>query len=348
MYRPKIAVVGAGLIGADHIKLVAEGLQCELAGVVDSNPEAKKLADQHQASYYQTLEELLDSGELDGVIIATPNNFHVDQGIQCIEAGISVLIEKPVAHSLEEGQRLLEVSHRCQAKCLVGHHRAHSPIMEMARRVIDKGRLGELVAITGHALFYKPDHYFAQGPWRTELGGGPILINLIHEIGNLRYLCGEIIEVQAMVSNARRQFSVEDTVSINFRFASGTMGSFVLSDTASSSLSWEQTSRENKAFATYEQSDCYVVVGTQGSLQVPTMQLQRFDNDVEPSWWNSMIEETISIKRRDPLICQLEHFCALIRGEVESKVSIFDGLQNVKIIDAINRSASSGRSVIMD
>ena len=92
-----------------------------------------------------------------------------------------------MAHTFEEGRRLLAIAEQAGAKLLVGHHRAHSAILHKAREVIAEGVLGNLVAVMGSALFYKPDDYFDAAPWRREAGGGPVLINMIHEIGNLRY-----------------------------------------------------------------------------------------------------------------------------------------------------------------
>ena len=104
--------------------------------------------------------------------------------------------------------------------------------------MIESGVLGRLVAVTGAAMFRKPDSYFDEVPWRREPGGGPLLINLIHEIDTLRYLCGEIESVQALVSRAIRGFEVEDTVAVNLAFASGAVGTFLLSDAAASAVSW--------------------------------------------------------------------------------------------------------------
>ena len=143
-----------------------------------------------------------------------------------------MLLEKPIAPTVEEGERLLRAADAAGARILIGHHRAHSPIMAKAKEIVERGTLGTLVAVMGSAVFFKPDHYFADGPWRREPGGGPILINMIHEVHNLRILCGEIVAVQAFASDATRGFPVEDTVAINLRFASGALGSFMLSDTA--------------------------------------------------------------------------------------------------------------------
>ena len=102
--------------------------------------------------------------------------------------------------------------------------------------------LGPIVAVVGTALFYKPDDYFdVGGGWRRQPGGGPILLNLIHEVNNLLSLVGDIVRVQAVTSNATRGFPVEDTAAMVFTFANGALGTFLLSDAAASPRSWEQT-----------------------------------------------------------------------------------------------------------
>ena len=226
---------------------------------------------------YASLAELFAKDKPDGVILATPNQLHVEQGLECIAAGVPALIEKPVAHTLAEGMRLCEAAERAGARMLVGHHRRHSPILHKAVEIVRSGVLGPLVGVIGSAVFYKPDsegYYDGPNAWRRQPGGGPILINMIHEIGNLRAMVGEIVAVQAFASNATRGFEVEDTVAINLRFDNGALGTFLLSDTAASPKSWEQTSQENKAYATYDDEDAYTIIGTNGSLGVPTMRLR--------------------------------------------------------------------------
>jgi predicted dehydrogenase len=217
--------------------------------------------------------------------------------------------------------------------------------MSKAKQIIDQGLLGQLVAIMGSAVFFKPDHYFSEAPWRHALGGGPILINMIHEVHNLRLLCGEIVAVQAFSSNATRGFAVEDTVAINLRFASGALGSFMLSDTAACARSWEQTAQENSAYTSYPDEDCYVITGTQGSLSIPTMRLKTYPNVAGRSWWKPFETGQVGLLRDDPIQQQIEHFAALIRGETQPLVSVRDGLLNLRVTEAIARAAQTGASI---
>ncbi|CAH6855018.1 MULTISPECIES: Gfo/Idh/MocA family protein [Vibrio] len=346
MEQVKIAVAGAGLIGKTHIKLVSENAQCQLASIVDPSPGAKEVAEEYGVKVYASLEELFAQDKPDGVILATPNRLHAIQAHECINAGVPAIVEKPVTDSIEDAIELLKHANREEAKMLVGHHRAYSPLLETAKSIIDSGELGKTVSIMGSAMFYKPDYYYNEGEWRKVKGGGPILINMIHEIGNLRHLVGDIVGVQALNSNATREFEVEDTTAISLRFANGTLGSFMLSDASASPRSWEQTSQENKTYATYETEDCYHVAGTNGSLSIPTMQIKSFKEGVTPSWWNAMEERQEPVTREDPLKRQLEHFCALIRGEEQTpKVSIYDGLQNLLVIDAIIKATETEQYV---
>jgi predicted dehydrogenase len=205
--------------------------------------------------------------------------------------------------------------------------------------------LGRLVSVVGRAQFFKPAQYFQDGPWRTRIGGGPILINMIHEVGNLRTLMGEIVTVHAMASSAIREYVVEDTVAINFGFANGALGTFMLSDTAATPMSWEQTARENPAYPTYSDVDCYTVSGTQGSLSIPTMRLRFFPAETEPSWWKPLSEDCFEVHREDPLNGQLTHFVQLIRGEAKPRVSVFDGYRNLIVTEAIQQSIHTGRLI---
>lgn len=342
MQTISLAVVGPGLIGSKHIRLVQANPACRLAAIVaPDNAHNYPKAEAAGVPLYHTIAQMLEKERVDGIIISSPSNFHVEQALTCVDAGIPVLLEKPIATSYQDGLRLLQRVEEKKAKLIVGHHRVHNAIMKTAAQIIRSGQLGELVTVTGAALLCKPADYFEKGPWRKELGGGPILINLIHDIGNYRMLCGEIASVQAIASNKRRGFPVEDTVVINFEFVNGALGTFVLSDTAASCASWEHASGENPDFPYYPNEDCYTVSGTRGSLSIPSMRIHKFAEGTEPSWLRRMEEQTVTFEKKDPLATQLEHFVNVIRGTEAPIVTAYEGLQNVKVIEAIRQSISN-------
>ncbi len=343
MNKLRIAVAGAGLIGRRHVELIAESEQCELAAIVDPSPSAVEFARHAGVPLHQSLVELFAGQRPDAVIAATPNSLHAQNGIDCIARGVPVLIEKPVADSIADAMRLMDIVERSSVPVLVGHHRRHSPILEKTREIVQEGTLGRIVAVMGSAMFYKPDSYFEQGPWRREPGGGPILINMIHEVDDLRAMCGEIVEVQALSSNATRGFPVEDTVAILLRFASGALGTFLLSDTAATARSWEQTSGENASYPSYPDEDCCLIAGVAGSIAVPTLRLKTYDG--ERSWWKPFRTRVVTVERTDPLSRQLAHFCTVVRGEAAPLVSVRDALQTLRVTLAIDESARTRQPV---
>lgn len=329
----RIAVVGAGLIGRRHIDLIQRNPDTELASVTDPQNGPPDLG----VPAYADLGEMLSHDRPDGVILATPNHLHAQQVAACIEAGLPTLVEKPVTDWHDDALRLAALAEDAGVPVLVGHHRRHSPLLQAASAAIAAGELGDIVAVSGTAMYHKPDEYFEAGPWRREAGGGPILVNLIHEVDDLRMLCGDIVEVGAVASSATRGFDVEDTVAMTFRFASGALGSFILSDTAASIRSWENLSGEDPGFPRYADADCYVVSGTRGSLEMPTMRLRTPRG--APSWWSPMDERVLPVTPRDPLDAQLEHFVDLIRGGRDPLVTIRDAAETLRVTLAIAAAA---------
>jgi predicted dehydrogenase len=340
----RIAVAGAGLIGRRHIEEIDASGSAQLAAIVDPLPAAQEVADTFGVPRYGSLAELFEAARPDGVILATPNQLHVDGALECVAAGMPVIVEKPLGDTVQGATRLVEAAEAAGVPLLTGHHRNYSAIMAKAREIVRSGVLGSIVAVVGTALFYKPDDYFdVGGGWRRQPGGGPILLNLVHEVNNLESLVGEIVRVQAMTSNATRGFPVEDTAAMVFAFANGALGTFLLSDAAASPRSWEQTSQENASYAAYPDEDCYHLAGTTGSLSVPTMRLMVFPGT--RSWWEPFESSTVDLERSDPLADQITHFAAVIRGEAEPICSGRDGLKALKVVDAVVESARTGRPV---
>jgi predicted dehydrogenase len=345
MNNPTIAIAGAGLIGQAHIAALLACPSAKLCALVDPSSLAQEQAKRIGVAWFASLGELLAQQRPDGVVLATPNALHLPQALQCIHAGVPSLLEKPIAATVNEAEQIVQASEQHGVPVLIGHHRAHSPIMAKAVEVVQSGQLGRVVAVQGSATFYKPVEYFEQGPWRSQLGGGPILLNMIHEVHNLRMLCGEISAVQAIKSHAVRGFAVEDTVAITLRFESGALGTFMLSDTAASAKSWEQTSQENKAYPSYDDEDCYTVSGTLGSLSIPTMRMKTYASEEDRSWWKPFAESEIPVQREDPIALQMTHFAQVLQGQCAPRVSARDGLQNLRVTEAIAQAAQSGTTI---
>jgi predicted dehydrogenase len=369
----RIAVVGAGVIGQRHIELVEAAQRTVLAAIVDVTPEARELAERCGVPHFIDLEDLLAANIADGVILATPNHLHANGAMKCAEAGISALIEKPVVGDLSDLAEVLEVVERCGVPMLVGHHRRHGSALQKAKKIVQSGELGRLVSVMGSAQFAKPESYFLTAPWRTAAGGGPILINLIHEMDALRFLCGEIIRVQAFATHATREFEVEDTVAITMEFENGALGTFLLSDVAAIPMSWEQTSGENPQYPRSRGIDCYAISGTQGSLAVPTM--RRWTYEDAPSWFTPFvegnterkaerkaernaernaerkaehgIESETELAKTNPLVAQLEHFCDLITGAAKPLVSVADAGESLRVVEAVRRAVAMGATVVV-
>ena len=192
--KVRIAVAGAGLIGRRHVEEVDAS---PVASWPRSSTPVRSAPSWRRSTAcrcYTALTELFAAGKPDGVILATPNRMHVDGGLECVAAGVPVIVEKPVGDTVEGATRLVEAGEAAGVPVLTGHHRNYSPIMATAREIVRSGQLGTVVAVTGTALFHKPDDYFDVGDgWRRQPGGGPILLNLIHEVNNLLSLVGRIV-----------------------------------------------------------------------------------------------------------------------------------------------------------
>lgn len=345
MSQAGILIAGAGLIGRRHLELTCASDDCYLAGVVEPSAAVRESLPATGAPFFGSLAEALSAlprARL-GVIIATPNQLHVAQALECIAAGVPVLVEKPLADTVADAEKVVAAARAAQVPLLAGHHRRHSSYIAAARRILDSGVLGTLTAVTASVLFCKPDSYFAAAPWRSQPGGGPILINLIHEVDLLRALCGEVDAVQAMSSSAARGFAVEDTAAITLRFASGALASITVSDVAVSSRCWELTARENPDYPYVPGIDCYVLAGTSGSLSLPTMRLETYRQG--RSWWEPLHTAAEDVEAADPHARQLANFCGVIGGTEAPVAPGEEGLESLRVTLAVAEAARTGATV---
>jgi predicted dehydrogenase len=342
MKMRRLVLLGAGLIGREHAGLVAAYPGADLIAIADPAPGARDHAASLGVRHFEAYEAMLDEMRPDGAIVALPNHLHVPAGLACIERGIPSLIEKPVADSLSAARRLTQASEASGVPVLVGHHRRHSPDIREARRIVRDGLLGDLVTVSGMCLFDKPDSYF-DASWRRSEGGGPLLINLIHDIDSLRFICGEIDSVRAFTSNAVRGFEVEDTASVTLRFASGVLGTFIVSDVVASPWSWEFTSSQALYFP--HQPGAYLFFGgRKGSLSVSDMYLWRHA-DPKGHWQHAFTREHKPLDGSRAYINQLDHFLAVIGRQAEPIITARDGMMTLACTLAVAAAARDDRTV---
>ncbi|OJU09494.1 MAG: hypothetical protein BGN85_13340 [Alphaproteobacteria bacterium 64-11] len=341
--RPlRMAVMGAGLVGRRHIATILSMPQtAELVAVADpaADPSALALG---AAEWFTDERRMLDAAKPEAVIIATPNGLHLRHGRLCAGRGIHFLVEKPVTATLEEAAALVDAVHASGARTLVGHHRRYLAAVRKARALIAEGALGRMVAASVVWATRKPDPYF-NTPWRTQPGGGPLLINAIHEIDLLRHLCGEVRLVGGISGNALRGFAVEDTAAALFQFDSGCLATLTCTDAGLSPWTIEQGSGENPSFP-YSGQSSYRLIGTNGSLELPV--LRRWGPAIpgEIGWDRPIAGEDIAVPYHDPFVAQLGHFQRLVRLDEPPMVSVLDGARTLAATLAVAEASQSGRN----
>jgi len=336
----KIAVVGAGLVGQRHIAAMAQSARIELVAIVEPKGAACV-----QAPVYDSLEKMFAAQKVDGVILSTPTDLHLEGAIMCLNRGVPVLVEKPLAATVAQAVEIANASIRTNVPVLVGHHRRHNPIIQKAAAMIRDGAVGQVRVAQSTCWFYKPDDYFETAPWRKASGAGPISVNLVHDVDLLRAFCGEVVSVQAQMAPSLRGFENEDLAAAVLRFESGAICTVSVSDSVVAPWSWEMTSGEYPIYPVTDQS-CYMIGGSEGSLSIPDLRLWR--NDGDKSWWNAISATTAPRDASDPLLNQINHFADVIQGLAAPLVSAEQGVRTMQVIEAIQIAARTQTTVSID
>ncbi|TIX83343.1 MAG: Gfo/Idh/MocA family oxidoreductase, partial [Mesorhizobium sp.] len=176
--RVKLAVLGAGLIGKRHIQHVLAEPSAQLSAVVDPSLVGETIAKEASVKWFTSFADMVAADRPDGIIVATPNQAHVQNGLEAVEAGVPALIEKPIADDIISGEKLIAAAEAKGVPLLAGHHRRHNPVMQKAKEVIESGKLGRVLVVNAMFWLFKPDDYFDIS-WRRERGAGPVFLNLI-------------------------------------------------------------------------------------------------------------------------------------------------------------------------
>ena len=342
MKKINISIVGTGLMGLQHIKAIIKSPKANLHSIVDVSKNATNLSKKYKVPLYYSVSELLRSKNLDAVIVATPNQLHEAHTVSFLKKKIPVLLEKPIADNIKSANKIIKSSKKNKTPLLIGYHRRHNSIVTKVKDIINSGKLGNIVSANVLCWLYKHKEYYKE-KWRISKGGGPLGINLVHDIDMICYLLGPIQYVQAFTSNKNRKFKVEDTATVSLIFKSGALCTLNISDSIVAPWSYELTAGENPAYPVTNQS-AYMIGGTKGSLQFPN--LKNWFYKKERSWWNKiLVKEDKNKKDDNTLVNQINHFADVIARKVKPKVNGNDGLVSLKIFAAITKSSKTGKKI---
>ncbi|NPV70195.1 MAG: Gfo/Idh/MocA family oxidoreductase [Firmicutes bacterium] len=344
MSKPKLAVFGLHH-GFKHASDIRYGDFAELVAACGDTDLSRQRAAQLGVPLHETIDGCLDAvgSRIDGAVLALPNDLHWPVTRECARRGINVLVEKPIAGTVEDANRMIEAADKAGVKFLVGHHRRFSAKLRRARQEITGGGIGRLVGANVMWVAKKPDPYF-QAEWRVtpEKGGGPLLINTIHDIDDLRFATGQDISwVFAKAVNIVRGNRVEDTVSISFGTTGGAVGTIFVSDGVPSPWFYESNARENLVFAmSFDNS--YFFFGTTGSLAFPNLRKYWYDDPAMVGWNYQIKDEALPVPAVDPMTEEIIHFCKVIKGEEKPFVTGPDATVTLKAINAVKKSIAEG------
>ncbi|MBM4761182.1 Gfo/Idh/MocA family oxidoreductase [Bacillus sp. B15-48] len=238
----KVAVVGLGDISKIHIPAIQNSTKAELVAVCDIDEELRNSVE--KVNFYKDIEEMLHNEELDCVHICLPHYLHYSATKACVEKGVHVFLEKPLARSAEEGMFVvdLEESHPDVKICVSLQNRLNETFIKL-KEIVDSGELGQVTGMKGLVTWFRPKAYYDVKPWRgkMKLAGGGVMINQsIHTLDLMQLIGGEIEVIRGSIDQLLDYgYEVEDTAVANIQFKNGATGLFFATTTYATNSSVE-------------------------------------------------------------------------------------------------------------
>ena len=225
----RFAVVGCGHIGKRHAEMVKREEGAELVALCDIRPQEELGIENYPVPFYSNLTDLLQAGlDLDVINICVPNGLHAQLAIQALETGHHVVIEKPMALTLADAEKVVYTSlkYRKQVFCVMQNR--YSPPSVWIKEMVESGRLGKIYMVQLNCYWNRDDRYYKPGGWHgdAQLDGGTLFTQFSHFIDIMYWLFGDICNIQARFADFNHQHSTafEGSGFVNFSFVNGGMG----------------------------------------------------------------------------------------------------------------------------
>lgn len=340
MKTVKLAVIGLNF-GKVHARNIhSEAVDAELVAVCDMNPAYAELALRLNVRYYTDYKEMVEREKPDGVIITVPPHIHAEIAVYCLERGIHTFIEKPIAHSPEDSDKIIEAAGRSGAQLLIGHQHRFDPGVQLAKQKIQSGEIGALVGFHIVGVYSKLKSYF-KDEWRNKraTGGGPLTSNGIHDLDRIRYMCGEIESVTALMSNSFRGFEVEDTMAVSIKCVSGIVGTYYISDCSHPLTDHTDCYYTEKASLRFGCSSMYPTEGRH-SFEEATM------DETHPHYYlRTKQTKSLVLPASDNHCTEMNHFGNVIRGLESPRTTGEDAKKSLEVLIAVIESAEKEQTV---
>lgn len=229
MKKIRFAVVGCGHIGKRHAEMIVRDAGAELVALCDIRSKGELGIEAYDVPFFPSLNELLQADlDVDVINICTPNGLHAGMAIQAIESGHHVVIEKPMALTLQDAEKVVYTSLRYQKQAFCVMQNRYSPPSIWIKEMVDSGRLGNIYMVQLNCYWNRDNRYYKAGGWHgdAQLDGGTLFTQFSHFIDIMYWLFGDICHIQAKFAdfNHHNLTAFEDSGLITFDFVNGGMG----------------------------------------------------------------------------------------------------------------------------
>lgn len=336
--RPiRIAIVGCGRISKNHFGAIeAHRGDFDLVAVCDIDGEVLR---SHQAQYkvpgYLYLEEMLQTEQLDIVVLCTPSGTHPDQAVIAAKHSVHVMTEKPMATRWHDGVRMVKACDDAGVRLFVVKQNRRNTTLQLLKRAVDEKRFGKIHMVHLNVFWTRPQSYYDQAKWRGtwEFDGGAFMNQASHYVDLLDWLIGPVDKIQAMMSTTR-DIEVEDTGVLNIRWRNGALGSMSVTMLA------YPRNLEGSITILGEKGTVRI-----GGVAVNDIQIWEFDEqrDYDDQLTAANYETTSVYGFGHPLY--YKNVVEVMRGAAEAETDGREGLKSLELLIAAYLSARDSKTI---